>query len=209
MSTIQPKNTSYGLSQAIINNAPQPVSAKRAPLTSDFMQVGTVWCNTTTNTVYILASITNNSANWQAVGGGGAGVFSSLTVTPGPINLTGTTNIIGLTNINVAGTANTNIGNATGSVDIEGDVTLTDGNLELAVGDIILTGGGADVIVPAGGSFQFAATAYILAGNGDPNGTVAALKGSIYLNTAGSGTGNRMYINTDGINAWTAVTTAT
>ena len=43
------------------------------------------------------------------------------------------------------------------------------------------------------------------AGAGAP--TFSAKKGSIYVNTSGSTTNDRMYINTDGSTTWTAVTT--
>lgn len=43
-------------------------------------------------------------------------------------------------------------------------------------------------------------------GSGAPTHT--ATKGTIYVNLAGSGTDNRMYINTDGADTWTSFTTA-
>lgn len=43
-------------------------------------------------------------------------------------------------------------------------------------------------------------------GSGAP--TLAAAKGSLYLRSDGSGTGDRAYINTDGSTTWTALTTA-
>lgn len=43
-------------------------------------------------------------------------------------------------------------------------------------------------------------------GSGAP--TLSAAKGSLYLRSDGSGTGDRMYVNTDGSTTWTAVTTA-
>jgi hypothetical protein len=46
----------------------------------------------------------------------------------------------------------------------------------------------------------------IFAGAGAP--TFSAPKGSFYLNTTGSSSSTRMYINTDGATTWTAVTTA-
>jgi hypothetical protein len=49
----------------------------------------------------------------------------------------------------------------------------------------------------------------IHSGAGDPNAVVSAVKGSLYLNTTGSSTSTRAYINTDGATAWTAITTAT
>ena len=45
-------------------------------------------------------------------------------------------------------------------------------------------------------------------GTGTPNGVVTAAKGSLFLNYTGSSTSTRAYINTDGVTAWTAVTTA-
>lgn len=46
----------------------------------------------------------------------------------------------------------------------------------------------------------------ISAGAGAPSFT--APKGSLYLNTTGSSTSTRAYINTDGGTTWTAITTA-
>ena len=42
-------------------------------------------------------------------------------------------------------------------------------------------------------------------GNGDPS--LSAANGSIYLNTAGSNTTNRIFVNTDGSTGWTAIIT--
>jgi hypothetical protein len=43
-------------------------------------------------------------------------------------------------------------------------------------------------------------------GNGAP--ALTAAKGSLYMNKAGSGIANRMYVNTDGAATWTTVATA-
>jgi len=63
----------------------------------------------------------------------------------------------------------------------------------------------------AGGASAFIATNTsggmgIYVGSGAP--TVAAAKGSLYLRSDGSGTGDRAYINTNGSTTWTALTTA-
>lgn len=46
----------------------------------------------------------------------------------------------------------------------------------------------------------------VYAGSGAP--TFTAKKGSLYLNTAGTTTNDRAYINTDAGTTWTAITTA-
>jgi hypothetical protein len=66
--------------------------------------------------------------------------------------------------------------------------------------------------IPAGGvagrglSFSSTTNFGVFFGSGAP--TLSAAKGSLYLRSDGSGTGDRMYVNTDGSTAWTAVTTA-
>lgn len=45
-------------------------------------------------------------------------------------------------------------------------------------------------------------------GAGDPNGVVPAAQGSIFMNTTGNSTSSRAYVNTDGVTAWAAITTA-
>lgn len=207
MSVAQRNNVAYGLSQALINEAPTPIISKRSPTTSDFATPGTIWTNILTSQVYILASIVANSATWVSASGG-AGVFSSLTVTPGPISLTGATSINttgnATTTIGTGGTGLVNIGNTTGTningaLDVFGNQTITGGNL-------LLTNG--DVTVANNRVFRFNGALVISAGTGDPNGVVNASQGSLYLRTDGSGTANRAYINTDGLTTWTAITTA-
>jgi hypothetical protein len=44
-------------------------------------------------------------------------------------------------------------------------------------------------------------------GAGTPNAVISAPKGSFYLNTTGSSTSTRAFINTDGATTWTAITT--
>ncbi len=43
-------------------------------------------------------------------------------------------------------------------------------------------------------------------GNGAPD--LRASKGSIYLRTDGSSSSTRLYVNSDGVNTWVAITTA-
>lgn len=60
---------------------------------------------------------------------------------------------------------------------------------------------GAGLMVSSTGNFG------VFFGSGVP--TLQAAKGSLYLRSDGSSTSTRMYVNTDGGTAWTAVTTAT
>lgn len=111
-------------------------------------------------------------------------------------------------------TTNYNIGIGTaGANDV---IFHTNGTL--AANEVLRVKSGGGVLVSnatalaAGGS----ATAYIGTsstaamgiywGSGAP--TVSAAKGSLYLRSDGSGTGDRMYVNTNGSTTWTAVTTA-
>lgn len=70
----------------------------------------------------------------------------------------------------------------------------------------------ANTTIPAGGSagagltLSSATNFGVFFGSGVP--TLAAAKGSLYLRSDGTSTSTRMYVNTDGATAWTAVTTA-
>jgi len=59
----------------------------------------------------------------------------------------------------------------------------------------------------AGVGYKLSTTANfgVFFGSGAP--TISAAQGSLYLRSDGSGTTNRMYVNTDGSTTWTAVTT--
>jgi hypothetical protein len=138
----------YGLTNALTGLAPQPIIANRAPTTSDTAPLGTVWVYTAADEAYILTSVANASASWEAVTGG-AGVFSSLTVNPGPVNMltdtaTATGNFgtgAGVKTINIGSsdtTSQTTIyGGPTGGVDINAQqVSIGSG-----IGDNIGIGG--------------------------------------------------------------------
>ena len=66
--------------------------------------------------------------------------------------------------------------------------------------------------IPAGGTAGVGLTVSsatnfgVFFGSGAP--TLSAAKGSLYLRSDGSGTGDRAYINTNGSTTWTAITTA-
>ena len=161
-----------------------------------------------------------NSATNPIIGTTGGG----LTITPntGVLTLNGAAVgvsanlIVSCTGANGAGIQLTGNGATTTSKYIR----VLNGNLEIvndaySSGIIQVTDTGimkvaTGTAIPAGGGQAFGlsstATMGIYFGSGDP--TVSAAKGSIYLRSDGTTTSNRMYVNTDGSTAWTAVTTA-
>lgn len=100
------------------------------------------------------------------------------------------------------------INQSTGAVTVTGTFGAATSVASLsATGNITADSGTAPA---AGGMAAFLASSTaglgIYVGSGAP--TVSAAKGSLYLRTDGSGTGDRAYINTDGSTTWTALTTA-
>lgn len=55
-----------GARQPFINENPVPIVSTRAPLTTDRAQIGQMWINSTTNTVYTLTSITSGASIWTS-----------------------------------------------------------------------------------------------------------------------------------------------
>ena len=217
----------YGLNQPLIKNTPAPVIARRAPTTADNKYaLGQLWIepkntsNVAQNLAWILTSVINNSANWLAlVGGGGAGSFASLVVTPGPISLTGTTTInttgSAVTTIGTGGTGAVNIGNATGNVAVTGTltstvgltagtsvvagtgITATTGNITASDGNVVLSTAGTYVSLPG--------PVFIYSVAGAPSNGLALHTGDLYINTSAASTSTRLYIAT-GAGAWTYFT---
>lgn len=172
----QPLLVGYGQSQGLINIFPYPIISNRDPGVNDRKAIGVVWVNKLTNAAWVLTSISNAQANWLAVGGGGgAGVFTDLTVTPGPTSITGTTNIntsgAEVTNIGVGGTGAVNLGNATGNTVISaGDLEVTNGSITVDIGDVIATLGNIEAT----------------AGNITAGGVIQTVDGNVELGTAGN-----------------------
>lgn len=112
----------YALNQPVNFQNPNPIIANRAPTTADKAPIGQSWIYTTANSVYVLTSIVNNAAQWQLLEvGGGGGVFATLTVNPGP------------TNLSTVGNGAVTIGNATNT----GALTISVGT-----GNFVVDGNG-------------------------------------------------------------------
>lgn len=80
-----------------------------------------------------------------------------------------------------------------------GGITLTAGSVTVSNGDVVISTATKGVTLPGGQR--------VISGTGSPNGSVTAVKGSLYLNATGSGVADRAFINTDGGTTWTAITT--
>lgn len=105
----------YGVGDNLIALPPQPIIAQRDPTTADFAQLGTTWVNQPQNTVWVLANISSNSANWQTSPASGVGIFTSVQVNPGDIDVTAGDVNITLGDLNVLA----------GNTTLAGDLTVS------------------------------------------------------------------------------------
>jgi hypothetical protein len=120
-----------------------------------------------------------------------AGALSANTTVTAGTGITATTGNITASTGDIV----TTVGNAS----IQGNVVSYGGNIVAAIGNVELLTPGTAVVMGNG--------VQILSGSGDPNGTVTAPVGSLYLNAAGSGVADRMFVNTNGGTVWTGVST--
>lgn len=170
----------YSVGQPLNQIFPLPIIAKRVPTTADKAQLGRLWVYPATNQAWVLTSIVANSATWEAISGG-AGVFSSLTVNPGP------------TALSTVGNGAVSIGNATNT----GAITLTVGTGNMAVvggGNTISIGNDAAANTVVIGSTTAASTLTldtpvgtpVVAANGltATVGNLTASNGNVVLSTA-------------------------
>ncbi len=104
----------YGISDALIPLAPLPIIASRDPETNDFAQLGTTWVNKVDSSVWVLASVTNNSANWTTSPASGIGAFTSLAINPGNVNLVAGNLTLGAGNVSLTA----------GNLDVGGNLTV-------------------------------------------------------------------------------------
>jgi hypothetical protein len=194
MGTIPSLKTAYGFTQSLLNVAPTPIIALRAPTTADRAALGTVWVNKTANAAYILTSVVNNLSTWEGVGGGG-GAFTQLTVTPGPISLTGTTTInttgAAATTIGTGGTGAVNIGNATGNTSVTGTLTTTN-TLTVTAGGATISGTTSiNTATASTTSIGTGGTGAVNIGNSTGNtgvaGNITVVTGDVIISTAARG----------------------
>lgn len=192
------RNKAYGLSNPLQSLAPQLIISQRAPTFEDFAELGTEWVDQSTDTFYVLTSITGGSANWAAQSSTGSGTFTD-------VSITGTSGTV----LEVASGGATNLG---GALDVAGLTTLS-GNLDAAGASITIGNRTTSTIAldTASGSYVDANRGYqigggitITSGAGTPSGTPT--QGSLYIRTDGADGSELLYVY-DG-SSWIAFTAA-
>jgi hypothetical protein len=191
----------YGFTQALNTIFPSPIVALRNPTTADKGALGQIWVNKSSGSAFILVAISNNSYTWT--GFNSSGSFSSLTVTPGPISLTGNTDI----NTSGSGIVNINTGTATGAVNIA--TGASSGNVSIGSttgGSTIIAGSDMTLVVAASGTLSLGTTGAIVqiveiaTGAAANQVTIGSTTGAAST-TIQAGSGN---INLDGVLALSA-----
>ena len=192
MSVNTRNQVAYGLSQSLLNVFQPPIVSKRDPNGNDKAPIGTVWCNTVSQDVFILSAISQNQAAWSSITGGGA--FTTITASG---NITSTGGDIEATVGDVIAGNDVTAGNditAVGSITAGTGITSTTGNISTATGDIVsgndlqvagdITSVAGDVLVTLGSVF-----ATTIRARGDAVGSVGATTMSNVVNTTqGAGT---------------------
>ncbi len=183
----QINNAAYGLSNALADIFPAPIVSQRAPTTSDFAEIGTVWIDQPANDAFILTNNTGGSSNWTPVGGG-PGQFTDLTVT-GTSHLEGAVTAdagITVTAGNIAVTAGTVTG-GTGLIATTGGLTVSAGGAMVTGTTNINTSGAAATSIGTGtGNVTLGNTTGTMA----IRGTSVSFTGAITTNsTVAVGTG--------------------
>jgi hypothetical protein len=136
MPTLSPQVTPYYGGGQVLDPA-NVIKTSGAPSSANiYNKLGTIAVDNAAATAYMLVSKSGGVATWIDLGGG-AGSFTTLTVTG--LSTLGALTQVGTANINVTGTAVTTIGNATGGVSLVGATGVT-GTLTASTGLVATTG---------------------------------------------------------------------
>jgi len=124
--------------------------------------------------------------------------FSAATTITAGTGITSTTGNI----VASAGNISATLGSLTAGTTVTAGtgITATTGNVTSSAGDLVASTAAKGVVLGGG--------AKVVCGTGDPNGSVTAPQGSLYLNLTGNSTSTRAFINSDSGTTWVAVTTA-
>jgi hypothetical protein len=193
----------YGFPSPLTKQLNPPIISQRAPNTRDFAPFGQIWIDQPNNDAYVLTSIVSNVASWVGIGGG-AGDFTNIiasgTILAGGSIGSTTGNITAFSGNIVATLGNVSAGGSvTAGTSLNGATVTSNGQITSTTGNLVASAAGQGVILGGG--------AKVVCGAGDPNAVVSAPQGSLYLNLTGSGVANRLWINSDGDEAWVAIST--
>lgn len=201
----------YGFNHGLQKLAPLIIRAYRNPGAQDFGQYGQQWLNQANPAVprlWVFMGGNVGSALWAelATGGGSAGVFTSLTVTPGPIALTGVTTIntaagaqntsigsganTGTLNLGWVGNTTTTLAGATVGIDSASGGGIVIGSLVLQTGDILIGNSLSTGDISIGGTGASTGLIDIAPGTGAQVVNIANAAGIKTLNLANGVSGN-------------------
>jgi hypothetical protein len=166
--------------------------------------------NTTGLAAFVAQGTASSILGLAANGSGSVRLYTNGTSLTEQMRVSNTTSAVNYVQVTGAATGGAPAISAQGSDGTIGlQLTPKGGGNITSVGGLAILNSTA---IPAGGTLntglRFSSTASfgIFFGSGAP--TLSAAQGSIYLRSDGSGTANRMYINTNGSTTWTNVVTA-
>lgn len=190
-------NSLYGYPSPQSNQFLDPIVTNRAPLTSDRGIAGQVWVDQTNNLAYMFNKNSAGLAQWiQFTVNGGAGVFSSLTVTGALTQTAGTVNIsadaaVAAVNIATGAAAKTlTLGSATA-----GSVTNVNS-------DLVIATAGKGLTINGGAATDTIGQATLIAGVATVLNTNIAANDRIFISrrtTGGAVIGNLTYVINAGV----------
>lgn len=203
------KVISYGLGSPIVEGAPTPIIAQRAPTNADKAEIGSLWVDQAGNDVHCLVEVVAGVSGWVPVGAGSP-IMDALTINPG--NLTVTAGTItasamaaaGVVFNSAAGLFTTGTGTdgqviigATGAAPLFATVVSGDGSMSVAVGantlDLRVTGAAASTFPTD-------------AGLATPVLGATTIAGGTNVNTAGAG--GTVTVNVDNAPTFAGLVTA-
>lgn len=130
MSSRQLQQNLYGFPSPLSKQAYPPIISNRAPLTTDYAPLGSIWVNQLTNSAYVLTSIVSNSATWDLINNaGGSASFTTLTVS-------------GATTLATTGASVNTFGNTTGATSVGISVGTGGFTLTGVAGSVLTVGTG-------------------------------------------------------------------
>jgi len=196
-------NSLYGYPNPQSNQFLDPVVTNRAPLTSDRGIPGQGWVDQTNNNPYMFNKNSAGLAQWfQLMVNGGAGVFSSLTVTGTTILSGSITQNNGATLLNtdaIPQTINIGTGAAAKTLTLG---SATAGSVTNVNSDLVIATSGKGLTINGGAATDTIGQATLVAGVATVLNTNIAANDRIFISrrtTGGAAVGNLTYVINAGV----------